>query len=870
MKKMKKLLSIILVVTLLSISTIPAYAYVDDLDIDPEQKCSETVVEFLHSSNGSELSESTELVAPIDEEERLSVYVWYKDIDQNEVDAQTKEVTGLTPENCGKIAPLSMSAISKSINFSGSNEEILADYIEATAESREVERDCIETYIMARRQIASEFYQEKSDTIVNTINVRDEHICFKSIYAPMVIADLTAEEIERAANSKEVEIIGYYDESVFEEENIDSAIAITNVDSINAGTSLNLTGSGVKVGLIDSSRPAFSSEVSSGLVLDSTTPTNRTASNGVVLEDYGNVVVVGSTPAPDSPGTSHPDGTSNSLLSVAPNVTLYCNTWNYNYIEAMISDGVKILSLSMGSGVLESSDDYAYTATERWFDHVVSNHNISMLKSGGNNGNHTGDTKVYDSTTGTYKWQYGPRVTSPGMANNLITVGAYHESDNVEGHENTDELFSYSSYKNSVDGKYGCEKPDVVMPANFNGGGTSNATPFLAGIVALMLELKPDLCVYPQAVKAIVLASCHRKVNQSTALGGQEQIEDGITDRQGAGAPDAKIMAAIVCHGTYGVGINYGVNTDIIIEQPAYGAEKMNVSLTWIKENTGSNSHNSNNDITEGTYSNLSLKIYQNNTLIKSSDLSHSSTEMCYFPLSTTDYRYRIGLMQNYSPTALRFGYAWSTDSMRLTPISFNGIFFIRNRASGRYITNDINASNPNREALAQTVTNQNNFSDAHKWILKTTTYGYTLETGYGTNQLFLGESLEPYSNNSLYSTMTSSTYSMFFLDNYDGTYTILNADATKVLTYKSGYMVWETFTNYSSIDDTAKWYFDRVNYLPGDANADGTISILDVTFIQRVLVGLNTATNIQKYLGDANRDGSYDITDTNAIFGML
>lgn len=230
----------------------------------------------------------------------------------------------------------------------------------------------------------------------------------------------------------------------------------------------------------------------------------------------------------------------------------------------------------------------------------------------------------------------------------------------------------------------GCEKPDVIMPSNFPGGGTSVASPALTAEIALMLELKPSLSLHPQEIKAIVLASCHRKVKQTDEQGWQETMEQGITERQGAGAPDAWTMASIISQGTYGSGILNGTETNVDIVQPCYDAQNMNISIAWIKENTAEviehpeRPDQNDADITLGQTSDLNLNILQNNEIISKSSLTNSSTEMCYFPMSSTDFKYRLNIKQNSSPTKVRYGYAWSTDNMLSSSVEQSGIYYLK------------------------------------------------------------------------------------------------------------------------------------------------------------------------------------------------
>ncbi len=62
-----------------------------------------------------------------------------------------------------------------------------------------------------------------------------------------------------------------------------------------------------------------------------------------------------------------------------------------------------------------------------------------------------------------------------------------------------------------------------------------------------------------------------------------------------------------------------------------------------------------------------------------------------------------------------------------------------------------------------------------------------------------------------------------------------------------------------------ASWIGDSVHvssFLPGDANGDGIVNNLDITKLERILVGLDTATPG----ADANQDGVVNNLDITKI----
>lgn len=841
------------------------------------------------------LKEKMETASP---DEKIPVAIWYTDVDQKEIDKMTAQKVGYSKDDVAVDYEMPSQELLSDLKADeeGADAELQA-YMARTEQQREKEHKRTDDYIMTRREFSRAMYNEKSASIINDLNINEEEIVFNSQYAPMIIAELTVAEISLFSKKLSVTDLFYYEEIEEVPMDISNAMDSANVDMINEGSALGLTGqfsesNPIKVGLLEVQSVLLTDYDSSGwyTVPENNTPAEYTVSNNVVMKDYGNVVIVGdATYDPTYEHKDHADKVADTLTSVAPDVKLYSSNMHLYNIEAMITDGVLIFSRSVAAFISETSSNYGYSWEEKWYDHLVSSHGITTVVAAGNTGSRLSDS-TYDEK-GETKTKYGPRVTSPGLAYNVITVGAYH---NMEGETmNSDTLFTYSSYKNSIVQNVGtesekeligCEKPDVIAPATFNGGGTSNATPFVAGMIALMYQLKPSLANYPQAVKAIVLASCHKKAVHLADAGEQEYIEDGITERQGAGAPDAFVMASIVSQGTYGI----GVISDIELQDvrrfvvPNKNASNMNVSITWLKENTISNglSHTNTSNVTTTADANLDLYVYQNNQLVGSSKIGSqsstdnriSSTEMAYVSLSDNIndyYEIRIEKAEEYYESDVRYGYAYSTDAPYIsTEDGEEGVYYIRNHYTNKYLTLS------NNEVVMSNFTGENN----QKWVISGTPGNYELIPAYDTagTKINFGAQI---GSTAFYKAVTGTSDLDLVISSWESdseyepdsfVFTTSSGGSQNILGYSSSYGAFARSASTPAVNMLRMWILEDINYRIGDVNMDGEIKISDATVVQNYVAGDVIFNNLQYYLADFNNDSKVNVRDATAIQSYL
>ncbi len=435
---------------------------------------------------------------------------------------------------------------------------------------------------------------------------------FLSHFSPMVMANLSDEEIISLAGNEDVVSLALYEESFQEEDDIsdddynsitDESRSLNYISYVNATgpKSAGINGAGVKVGLVDSR-----------LVYNSNDPE---------LSD-ANIVQVGAA------GSTNTHAILMARIicgsnGLAPGCTLYSattsNTQNkYEAIELLINEGVSIINYSMGNS--RSSD---YTEYEKWIDHLAVSHNVTFVKSAGNNG----------ETTGV--------ISEPGLAYNAITV--------ANANYLTDTLFSGSSYDYGT----GCQKPDVAAPGNglTSNGGTSAAAACTTGVIALMLHAKPSVMSNPAVIKAALMAGCDHNA-------GGAALSSGYQYKQGAGVINCGKSMGILSANRYYQ--NYTTSIGTITKNISVTSSSLPHSAVFVglKIVTISGSHST------GTPSAFDMPTILSRVLLSSGSLTtvtggtNASANIMRFTSTYTDYILVIELSGS-APVGLPYAIAW-------------------------------------------------------------------------------------------------------------------------------------------------------------------------------------------------------------------
>lgn len=331
-------------------------------------------------------------------------------------------------------------------------------------------------------------------------------------------------------------------------------------------------------------------------------------------------------------------------------------------------------------------------------------------------------------------------------------------------------------------------------------------------------------------------------------------MAEGITDRQGAGALDPYRAIAIAGSHHYGYRTMGSTETEesIRFQQPAYDSEGLNVSLAWSVENAGG---------VAGPRANMSLRLYRGSTLLKSSNLTNSSTEMVYVTPSNTSTNYTINVRrENATGQPVRYAYAFSVDHTRYQYTGITeGVFYLKNKATDKYLT--LSGSNMVQQAFSNT--------SSKRWLLG---LNWMAATTSGDKRLAIGSTIGGnYKRAVTAETGWASVMFQWHQTNYerDGSVTIYNgANAYGLGIYNNSTAsgTAAAWSPYSSSNTYQQWYLEPVAYQRGDVDANGTITAADSSMVLQYTTGTRTFSALEEYLADVNGDGNINASDVLMI----
>jgi len=324
---------------------------------------------------------------------------------------------------------------------------------------------------------------------------------------------------------------------------------------------------------------------------------------------------------------SHPTGVTRVLQTASPNAKIY----GFDQVNWPSNPFTYSPPLEIGSHSWSVGGKNYYTQTDADMDNYIYENRVIEFVAAGNNT--------------TY-------VTSPGKAVNAITVGSVEP-----------ETGSYACYSNWKNSEISNEKPEVAaytdidfsdnsvmvnyFPASYyyscpnyhpagNFGGTSAATPLLAGFTATLLQQHPFFKRHPALVKALYLTGSTVPIN-------------GNHDTDNVRSAKSLIPYSSVAWNTrswYCEGGNtacFNSNNVITITENNIPANKRyRIAIAWLVPSNYTMQHK---DLSQD----LDLEVYQNGQYIGGSLSWYNPFEVVDFvtksnaPLKITIRRYRNG-----------------------------------------------------------------------------------------------------------------------------------------------------------------------------------------------------------------------------------
>lgn len=584
-------------------------------------------------------------------EEKIPVAIWFEDIDRYELDIAVQEKCGISKDEIySKENERSKDTLTFQQAVEDEDEITLKSYVEQRIEDSKERRERNKLYNNTLRSVAAERYTQHNQKIVSSFSVISDDIIFLSRLTPFMIARVNSKTIVEMMINDSVLSIGYYSEEIGEAPSVSSDMAAMNID--DSVEKYGLTGDGINVLLIDSDyvNPQYDNFVNISY------PEKINVIYNQEIRDLNNLLGVLFT------GYDHGNYVAAALQRVAKDASIYSTQIHaYSDIEWAIENcDISVINGSIN----QEAEPYASTKVTQWYDSLVSTYGLTFIAAAGNDFDH------YE-----YKW---PIALVPSGGYNVIAVGAYNSATN------TMHNYRYNPVNRDDIVRY---KPEVVAAA----GDTSTATPYVTGIVAMMMELEPDLSINSSLVKAILMASCHSKALPNANAGDpQEYMTSGLTQKQGAGKVDAYKALGIVLMETYMAGVISSGSQKV--ETLSFSSNNnVNISLAWRRQLTfPSGIVPEEANITLNPLQELQLKVMQNSTTIKSSSVTNSAKQLVYFPV-TKNLQYDVYITKTSTgTTAVPYAYAWSVANQKeISSVNINGKFAKNQQLSVTATCND-------------------------------------------------------------------------------------------------------------------------------------------------------------------------------------
>lgn len=336
-------------------------------------------------------------------------------------------------------------------------------------------------------------------------------------YSPFVtlkmdIGDISTSALCELSEMETVEHISLQYEPIAESEATwaETLDGINAYDIVNNGT---YTGAGIRIGVYEAGGICDRSNV------------NLLDKDITIHDPLANV-------------NDHATNVTTILATIAPDAEFYVSNTasDKTALEWFIDQGCDIVNCSFGYYNNIPNTDETYTdgvkeychGIDGVYDYHIRAHFITVFNSAGN--------KNEDRRSATYNPQN--KVTSPGYAYNVITVGGVRQT--LVDSEYVWAWAPSASYVCSSPGvKPNVSAPITVNIPNIDGGGTSYSAPIVAASVALLMECHGEYLACPDSVLS-VLTSTAQQIHDYSTQG--NVYSNHFDEKVGAGIIDLERM----------------------------------------------------------------------------------------------------------------------------------------------------------------------------------------------------------------------------------------------------------------------------------------------------------------------------------------
>ena len=343
--------------------------------------------------------------------------------------------------------------------------------------------------------------------------------------------------------NKEVQLISKEEMAEIEAQST-RALPVTHVVNVNADHvwEQGYTGKNVVVAVLDSGTNEKHHDIKSNLweglkdidgdgIDDIINGWNFIDNNSIITDDFGH--------GTHCAGIVCGDGTSGQITGVAPDAKLMTVkivgragsgtvAQMLSGVQFAIDNKAKILSMSLGFKHYQISTAQKESIRSA-FDNVLAA-GVIVCAAAGNDGNNYGAPNNIDFPAACPSPWRNPDQTLTGGLSSVVCVGAYDLGMSSRG-PSTWEGTSYNDYNYNDGAEMGLIRPDISAPGNLvyslnsslvnkynQKSGTSQATPCVAGVMALMLEKNSSLTP-AQITEIIETTASNKPVTKNNVVG---------------------------------------------------------------------------------------------------------------------------------------------------------------------------------------------------------------------------------------------------------------------------------------------------------------------------------------------------------------